>query len=792
MRFVGRARELALLLEVWERVRAERRCELVTIVGDAGVGKSRLVAEALASSGARVVRSRCLAYGEGITYLPVVDVLKQLDLLPRDKAAATAIRSLLGETETVTSPAAIAWAFRKTLEQATGRGPLIVVFDDIHWGEETFLELLEHAALLSSGAAVLLLCMARPELLERRPSWPGTLRLEPLGDAAVEELIPPRITDQLRKKIARAAAGNPLFIEEMLAIANESEGEAAVPPTLRALLAARLDQLHPAERSLLQRGSVEGELFHSAAVEALAREPAPVERELAALVRKNLLRPDRPQLQIGEAYRFRHLLIRDAAYDTLPKAARAELHERYADWLAQHDTDLVERDELHGYHLEQAYRYRAELGQVDDRSDALAARAGRRLGSASRRALDLGDVRAATNLLGRAIALLPTDSLERLELMHRYYYAATGSGQIAEASAINQELYERATAMGERRLAALARGQLLMSELMHNRAADLDDVRAIAEELIETFADLGDELGLARAKWGLAVICNFQGRQGEAAEWLERALEHANASGDQHTRLSVTQTLALTLCAGPTPVEDSIRRCEELREANREDRVLEAVIARCLSALLAMAGRFDEAGEYGRRSSGVLDEANITISSWATRDRAAQAKEFAGDRAGAERDLEARWRFFRETFAGMAHLFAVRSAYELADLYCDDGRWDEAEECLAFYRDNPVVHNAGIDPLRHGMEARVAAHRGRHAEAVRLAHRAVELAEPTGDLNARARVWLALAEVQRARGETAEADRAVAAALDLYERKGNIAAAGRLRAAMPELQTTRS
>ena len=234
--FVGRERELAVLREAWERVRAEQRCELVTVVGDAGVGKSRLAVEALASIEATVVRGRCLPYGEGITYWPVVEVLKQLDVLPPDEAAAVAIRSLLGETEAATSAEEIAWAFRKTLEHAAAERPLVVVFDDIQWGEETFLDLIEHVALLSSGASILVFCMARPELTERRPAWPVTLRLEPLGDEDVDELIPQRILGELREKIARAAGGNPLFIEEMLAMAGEAEGDVVVPPTLRALL----------------------------------------------------------------------------------------------------------------------------------------------------------------------------------------------------------------------------------------------------------------------------------------------------------------------------------------------------------------------------------------------------------------------------------------------------------------------------------------------------------------------------------------------------------------------------
>ena len=398
-RFVGRERELRSLAEAWERVQAQARCELVTVVGDAGVGKSRLVSEALTGIAARVVRGRCLPYGEGITYWPVVEVVKQLAVLPADPAAAAAIRSVLGESEVGTSGDEIAWAFRKLLEE---QAPLVVVFDDIQWGEETFLDLVESTALLSSGAPLLLLCMARPELVERRPSWPGTLRLEPLPAEQADALIGDAVSDELRERIARAAGGNPLFISEMLAMAAE-DGDVDVPPTLKALLAARLDQLDEAERRVLERGSVEGEIFHRGGVQALAPEETQVTTRLAALVRRQLVRPDRAQIAGDDGYRFRHLLIRDAAYDALPKAVRADLHARFADWLDEHGHSLVERDEIVGYHLEQASRYRAELGQPDAAS---ADRAAARLAAAGNRAVDRQDYRAGAALLDRAAELV--------------------------------------------------------------------------------------------------------------------------------------------------------------------------------------------------------------------------------------------------------------------------------------------------------------------------------------------------------------------------------------------------
>jgi class 3 adenylate cyclase/tetratricopeptide (TPR) repeat protein len=413
--FVGRERELATLRQAWRRVQAEPHCELVTLVGEAGVGKSRLVAELVHDVEATVVLGRCLPYGEGITYWAVVEVLKQLDRQPSEAAAAAAIGSLLGETETATSAEEIAWAFRKTLEHAAAELPLVVVFDDIQWGDETFLDLIEHVALLSTGFSILLLCIGRPELHERRQSWPLTLRLEPLDDQDVEHLIPQPVARALREKIARAAGGNPLFVEEMLAMAGEAEGDVAVPPTLQALLAARLDQLETAERSVLERGAVEGEIFHRGAVQALGPDDAAqVTPRLAALVRKQLIRPERQQLSGEDAFRFRHLLIRDAAYDALPKAVRAELHERFADWLEAYGAAFVELDELLGYHLERAYQYRMELGPEDDESRQRAredtAEVGRRavqaLNRAGQRAMRLSANEQAVEHFIRAIAVV--------------------------------------------------------------------------------------------------------------------------------------------------------------------------------------------------------------------------------------------------------------------------------------------------------------------------------------------------------------------------------------------------
>jgi len=405
VQMVGRERQRQLLDDAFANVIGERACNLFTILGTAGVGKSRLVAEFLDSlDGATVIGGRCLSYGEGISYWPVTAAVKELlgpspdeELaeLGFDATAARALDPIIGRKTLASSPEEIAWAVRKLFEAAAARRPLVVVFDDLHWGEPVFLDLVEHVADFSRDAPILLLCMARPELLDRRSAWGGgklnatNVLLEPLSTDETEELIErllsgAQIDRSLRGRILEAAGGNPLFVGEMLAMLTErSDGngsaEIAVPPTIQALLASRLDQLDDAERRVLERGAVEGQVFHRGAVVALAPDEGQVDGRLMMLVRKDLVRPEKSLLAGDDAFRFRHLLVRDAAYDALPKATRAELHERFADWLEQNAPQLVELDEIVGYHLEQAYTYRSELGPLDDAARALAPRAAERL-----------------------------------------------------------------------------------------------------------------------------------------------------------------------------------------------------------------------------------------------------------------------------------------------------------------------------------------------------------------------------------------------------------------------------
>jgi class 3 adenylate cyclase len=552
--FVGRESETASINEAWQRAVSEQRCELFTVVADAGVGKSRLVAEALDPIDARTVRGRCLPYGEGITYWPVVEVVKQLGASSVEGDTAAAIRSLLGETDRVAGPEEIAWAFRKLLEQ---EAPLVVVFDDIQWGEETFLDLVEGVGPLSTGAPILLLCMARPELLARRPEWPVAIRLEPLPADAVDQLLV-ELPEETRERVASAAGGNPLFLTEMLAMARD-DGEVDVPPTLRALLGARLDQLDDLERAVLERGAVEGEIFHRGSVQALASPDLPVTPKLAALVRRQLIRPDRAQLVGDEGFRFRHLLIRDAAYDALSKATRAELHERFADWLDEHGAGLVELDEIVGYHLEQAAQFTADLGQPDER---LSLRAAERLTKAARRILRPGNDRIARGLFARAVELTrPFAADVYLELDYAetlHWEDPAGAVRVAAAAA------ERARAasdvLGEL-LARVAEGHY---RFFSEPNPDADAVEAIALEALPLAEEANDHAGLVWVWRALGYgVANHRDQMEAWTQASERGIAHARLAGwPKGDAFGV----AAGLVWGPRPADEALQTLDDLRD----------------------------------------------------------------------------------------------------------------------------------------------------------------------------------------------------------------------------------
>jgi class 3 adenylate cyclase/predicted ATPase len=785
-RFVGRERELGFLEDAWARVGADRRCELVTIVGEAGIGKSRLVSELAALIEGQVVSGRCLSYGEGITYWPVLEVLRQLGTLPSQPDAARAVRSLLGDVKEPSSAEEIAWGFRQLLEERARETPLLCVFDDLQWAEETFLDLLEHLALLARNAPILLLCMARPELSERRGGWPVDLRLQPLDEEPVSELLPDTLAPDLREKIAHSAAGNPLFLIEMTALAREGEGELSVPASLRALLSARLDQLPPEERHLLQCASVEGEIFHRGALLALSPEEVQLTPRLASLVRKELLYPASAQLPGEDAFRFRHLLLRDAAYATLPKADRASLHERLAAWGEERSGDY---DELLGYHLEQAVRYRQELGTFSEHDGIQAARASEFLGSAGGRALSRGDMPAAVDLFSRAVDLLPDEDDRRLSLLPELGAALREAGELTRADEVLSEALEGGRSTENRRaeLGALIERAALRIASEPEDDADLRDVEAS----IPALEELGDDHALAAA-WSL--IGRRQGlwkgyfAHGEAA--LERALTYARRLGDRRQEALILGQLALSALSGPTPVDEAITRCRRLVTEAGDDRLVKANVARYVSVLEAMRGDFADARALVADARATYEDLGMNLTARSAISLAYGAIGLlAADYGAASLELRAGL----DALEGMGERGYLSSvAAFLAQALHGQGRLDEADELARRAQASAAPDDLWSQVLSRGVQAKVCASRGAHEEAERYAREAVGLAAATDALDLHGNSLVDLADTLALAGRGEEAATCLADALRLYEQKGNEVSAERARARLAAISLTAS
>jgi class 3 adenylate cyclase/tetratricopeptide (TPR) repeat protein len=615
--FVGRAAELARLQEELAAAVEERSCRVATIVGEPGVGKSRLAAELIAAGEGRleVLEGRCLPYGNGITYWPLVEIVRRLDLddvLDGEEDAEVVhgrILEAVGRADARARSDELYWAVRRLFEAIARRRPLLVVLDDIQWAEPAFLDLIEYLEGWSRDAPILLCCLARTDLLDVRPGWGGsaTISLAALPRSELQTLIE-HLAGPLDagavEALGRATGGNPLFLEEMLRMLVEDgvlvehdgrlESRTAVealpvPETVQAVLAARLDRLGPEELAVLQRASVIGQVFWWGAVAALTPddEAATVAATLQALVRKGLIRPDRRTFAGEDGFRFGHILIRDAAYDSMAKRQRAELHERCADWVQERAGEGGELDEILGHHLEQAHLYLAELGPADP---ALAGRAATLLTRAGRRAFAREDPHAAASLLGRATALLDPGAEELPAVLLEHATALHRAGRLDEAVELFDRLQDAATPPRVAAAAQLERAFLRIS----SGEGSVDEVLDAAERATTVFAELGDDAGLAQAWNSVATQFFWRGLTGQMEEAALRALAHARAAADVSQELWAQNALCIALAHGPTPADEAARRCRELL-ARGEELGADALPLFTLAAVEAMRGRLTEA-----------------------------------------------------------------------------------------------------------------------------------------------------------------------------------------------------
>lgn len=793
--FVGRERELDALHAAFAGARDERACRLVTVAGAPGIGKSRLAGEFLAAVGddATVLAGRCLAYGEGTTYRALADIVRGLGDDPRLRVEELlagdeqAIRGLLGAIGLSDEPAQVeetAWALRRLLQRLARDRPLVVAVEDIHWADPALLDLLDHVIALSSDSPILLVCLTRPELLESHPAWAApqpnrtVLVLDALDDAQARELAERLGAKEPAARIAERAEGNPLFVEQLVAIdAGQHEGE--LPASIQAVLAARIDRLEPDERTLLQHAAVEGRTFHAGALAVLLPEDQRRGHRscLVALARKGLIGADRPEFAGEDAFRFTHALIREAAYAGVPKLLRAELHAGVAAWLEDRPAAA---DEIVGFHLEQACVLAAELGHRGERELALAERAVDRFAAAASVALGRGQPDGASALLERAVALVDTDDAARGTLLPALGASLFEAGRVTDARRV---LDAAIAAAPDPALQARAEVERELLRLETETQLGTEQARRVADAVLPVLEREGDDHGQCRV-WCLhAQVAYIAGRMSRADDAWYRAAECARRAGDDRELFDVLGWRATAAVFGPTPVDEAIRRCREFRDVVSASPVAVAWTINPLAVLHAMKGEFELAEHYLGEANAILDELGGLGSSVSHLE--AMVRMLAGEPALAEAALRADL----DALASIEGVSALATTTAmLAQAVYAQGRIDEAGELCRVTADATAADDIFTQVIWRGVQAKILAVEGRCAEAEALARDAVASIAPTDLLSQHGDAMLDLAEVllKCSDSDMQTYNRSIRTALAQYELKGNVAGAARAKSLIHE------
>ena len=817
---VGRGSELETLNRTFGGVRDARRAGLATVIGAAGVGKTRLINEFLQGLDRRtlILRGRCLSYGEGITFWPLGEIVraaagigdddgtevayaKLAAIAPDDVQVVERVGAAIGLISSSFPLDDTFWGMRRLLEWLARTQPTVVYVEDIHWAEPTLLDLLEHVATRSEEAPLLVICSSRHELLDDHPDWGikeerfVRLELQPLSDAE-SELIVDRLLDgaaapsALRGRIVGAAAGHPLFVEQLVSMLIDEgqlrreggrwviagESPLAIPPTIAALLAARIDGLASDERIVLERGSVIGEVFYLGAVRELA--PDAIRDVVGALLlglsTKQLVAPGGESFASEETYHFKHILIREAAYQGLLKRARAELHERFAAWLEAVGSRQVEVEEILGYHLEQAYRYLTELGPVEPAGYEVGAKAARHLAGAGRRAFARGDVPAATNLLNRAAQLMPPADPGRIELLCDLGEALLDHGDLARAETVATEAIDAARSMNDARLLANASVVRLLVQFLADPEGWSESALREAERVIPVLEGVGDNAGLARAYRLLGEVHGTTCHYELAERAVQQSMDYARLATDHRQELRNLPGYAASALYGPMPVSEAIERCERILNDVPGDLRAEGMVNCTLAQLYAMAGRFGDARGQYQRGQGIFRELGGQLLMGSTSIDSASVELLAGNPEGALAQLAAD----DAALAAMGERYLRSSVAALmAQAALAAGRVAEADEYADRCRELAAPDDIEPQAVWRGVRARILSAAGQAVEAERLAREAVDLSQRTDGLGMQAAALADLAVVLAASGRTAEADALAADAVARYTAKGNVVAA---------------
>ena len=802
---VGRGEELRQLEAAHVRAARERVTMTVTVTGEAGLGKTRLVQEFAGRFGkeALVLTGRCLPYGEGITFWPLREVILQAgngddsmekvsELLagePDAVAVAEQLRRALGSSgQGRTAAAEIFWAARRLLEVLARDRTVLVLFEDLHWAEPTFLDLVESLALRPGRAAIVVVCIARPELLEQRPAWVAeadrsvSVQLKPLRDEPAAELLDAlsaghRIAPSTRTRLIDTAGGNPLYLEQLAVSLSEQGGSdlrPVLPATIQALLSARLQRLGPGVSSVLVRAAIVGKDFGERELRELLpiEARAPLSRNLQTLVAKGLVQPG-PGQSPYDQFSFRHILIQEAAYRSIPKSLRAELHRRYADWLEAVAPDpFPARSEILGYHLEQSVRYRTELRPADPESAALALRAAGHLGAAGVAAHDRGDDVAAVNLLDRTVALLPGDAPVLGRLYTILGMALVEAGQCEKARAALDHAQRITAASGDERQQARARVEALLLHLQTSPAGAELEIARVLPELRREFEASQDDLGICRALQLEGALHWNHARSGAAEDAWLRAAGYARKVNDRRRLADIACWLASAALWGPTPAPEGIKRCQDYLDEIGNHPIGKAEILMNLAGLYAMQDDFASAYATLDTAKCLLAALGPTMTAAITQ-QAALIAMLASDPATAESHLRLQ---YDSLYSMGERRFLATTAATLARAVAAQGpsRYDEAIRLINLSQEAVADEDLSPQAIARGLYARILADRGSHREAEKLARSAVALSAPTDLLSERADTLLELSHVLAAAGQVSEAHSIATEALDLYRLKGNL------------------
>ncbi len=776
--FVGREAELDLLHNTLERTIRDRRPYVFTIYGEPGVGKSRLVREFLAGAeGVTILSGRALPYGEGVTYWPIAEMVKSAAGITDDDPLEVAreklieccgdeaIAELLGLASGVLEAVEgergqpeIAWAAREFVDELADVQPLLLVFEDIHWAEEPLLELIDHLAQWVRERALLIVCLARPELLDVRPGWGGgrirstAIELEPLPRTDSERLADALLEDAelpatVRAHLLDKTEGNPLYVEETVRMVLES-GDGVfdrIPDTLQALIAARIDRLPQSQKTLLQRASVIGRVFWAGALMHLSPEfGEELEDSLDDLLMRDLLtRESRTTITGEEPYRFKHVLIREVAYAALSKSSRADLHMKFAEWLRERaDKELLE---IRAYHLDQACLL---LGELDGRPPKeLAQTAAQVLEAAGKRALSREAPGSARKLLLRSVELEST--------LERRYNAARAAWKLGDLGVLATEMRSVADDAAGVNPRIQGRALTALAETTLSREGDVQAATVLAEEAL-TVLDADDHDGRFGALDTRSGVAWFEGRITVAEEFESMALDAARAGGRKDLESKAARELAAIHLARLDLEQAAplIERALELAEESGNI-VARAQAAQVKGDFHGMRDEYDEAEEWLTKALELVTEAGSQRGIALTSKSLGRLAWRRGEPARAEK-------FLRDSIRLLAPMqergVLCESQRLLAQLLLAEGRVDEAEKHALAARETVSAEDVSSRATTRVALAQVRAAQDRDAEAERLFREAVDIAAAAEHCRVGVDVFPAYAEFLRARGREDEAD----------------------------------